>query len=153
MRPDVRFDIYTILIIAIVPVFLATAWGLTWNHERMAAQRACEDTEHYLTEAAEVASLFTDAGTLDDADTWIDQLATISPHGHAWDLHQSATRTVEYAMNTQPNLPTDEPGIVYDQIVPFRIAIDNAQEKIVDKCPDLAMLIPDAFPLLFTRQP
>jgi hypothetical protein len=153
MRHAIRFDIYTILMIAIVPFFLATAWGLTWNNERVMARQACEDTESYLVEAAEIASLFTDAGTLDDADTWLDQLATISPHGHAWDLHQSASRTVEYAMNTQPDLGTEVPGIVYERIMPFRIAIDNAQEKIADKCPDLAVMVPDAFPMLFTKEP
>lgn len=112
MRESFRLDIYTILMIAIVPVFLFTAWGLTWNHERVAARQACENTERYLTEAADITSLFTNAGTIDDAEPWLDRLDTLGPHGYARDLHQSASRTIEYAINTRPGLETAEPGII-----------------------------------------
>lgn len=153
MRDKLQLDIYTMLIIAIVPVFLAVAWGLTWNYERATARQACEDTESYLADAAEAAPLFTGAGVVDDVTEWMSRLETITPKGHADDLHEAATSTVEYAMTTQGDLPTDVPAVLYEEITPFRTSIDEAYDKIAEKCPELLPMIPDAFPMFFTREP
>ena len=149
MRKYRQWDIYTVLMVAIVPVFLAVAWGLTWNHERVAAAQACEDTESYLSETTEAASLFINAGTVGSTDPWLSRMETIQPQGHGWDLHDSVVGAVEYAAAVEPDLDTAEPGVVYDETPFFQDPIDEARATIVEKCPDLEAMLPEAFPMIF----
>ena len=152
MRQYMQWDIYTMLIVAIVPVFLAVAWGLSWNHERVSAAQACEATKTYLADVSEFASLYTEAGTVDDADQWLSRLETIQPQGHAWEIHDSALSTFEYASMSAPELDTNQPGGIYEEIAPFQSSIDDARANIVDNCPDLEPMLPDAFPMFFKEQ-
>lgn len=149
MRSKIHFDIYTILIIAIVPTFLAIAWGLTWNHERVAARQACENTEEYLADVSEIASLYENAGTLQDADIWLNQLEAMSPPAPAQDLHDSVISAINYAININPDLDTTQPAAIYETLTPFQQAIDNGRADITERCPEFATMIPEAFPMFF----
>lgn len=149
MRDKLRFDIYTILMIAMVPTFLAIAWGLTWNHDRVAAKEACTNTEHYLAEVTDIVPIYTNAGTLQNADVWLTRLEEITPPSPARNLHDSVSSSISYGMNIDPELSTTEPAAIYDQLTPFQQAIDNGRQDIVAKCPDTAAMIPEAFPMFF----
>lgn len=151
MLSKIRFDIYTILIVAMVPTFLVIAWGLTWNHDRIAAKHACENTDTYLTEVSAIADLYTSAGTLQNANTWYDQLEQISPPGPARDLHNSVSSAVTYSMNRNPDLQTSQPAGLYDALPPFQQPVDKGRDKIIERCPELTPLIPDAFPMFFQK--
>lgn len=152
MRSIIRLDIYTILIVALVPTFLAIAWGLTWNYERILDKRACDYTGHYLTEVGDMASLYTDAGTLRDADTWLTRLEAINPSSPARDLHESVVSSMSYAMTTNPDLGTTEPAAVYDTLTPFHQAIDKGAQEVIDTCPEFERLLSYAFPMYFREE-
>ena len=152
MRNTFRFDIYTILIIAIVPTFLAIAWGLAWNDGRVEAKLACKNTGHYLTEVGDMASLYTSAGTLGNADAWLTRLQAINPSGPARDLHNSVVSAITYGMNINPDLSTTEPAAVYDQLSPFQQAIDKGSQDLVNECPEFGSLLSYAFPMFFKKE-
>jgi hypothetical protein len=149
MPSKIRFDIYTILIIAIVPTFLSIAWGLTWNHDRVAAKQACQNTEEYLTEVTEISDLYVNAGTLQNADVWLTRLEAIVPPSPARDLHDSVISSIRYATNVSSELETTQPAAVYEALTPFQQAIDNGRADIIDTCPEFATMIPGAFPMFF----
>lgn len=149
MRSTRRLDIYTVLILAMVPTFLAIAWGLTWNYERITARQACERTGEYLLEVSEISDLYISAGTLGNADTWLSQLESTNPPSPARDLHDSIVSAVTYGMSTDAELDTGEPGVAYDTLVPFQTAIDNGRETLTDECPEFAAQVPEAFPMFF----
>lgn len=152
MREKFHLDIYTILIIVLIPFFLLTAWGLTWNYERVLASRACKDTTSYLGEAASFAADFTNAGTLQNAGGWVSRMESMRPSPLAENLHDAVVSTVSYAINTDPNLDTTEPAGVFDKLTPFQESITEGRDKIVVKCPELASQIPTAFPMFFTEE-
>lgn len=152
MGEKFHLDIYMVLITALIPVFLLNAWGLTQNHERVLANRACEDTTSYLEEASGFAPEFRSAGTLENADGWLSLMRTMRPPQLAEDLHNSIMTTVTYAMNTDPDLDTTQPAGVYVRLTPFRSSIMEARAQILEKCPELAGQIPTAFPMFFTEE-
>ena len=152
MREKFRLDIYTILMVALVPFFLLTAWGLTWNYERVLASRACEDTTSYLKDASRFTSDFTNAGTLQNTGGWVGRMDGLQPPPIAEDLHDALVSTVTYGMNTDPNLGTTQPGVVFDELTPFQNSITEGRDKIIAECPELARAIPDAFPMFFTEE-
>lgn len=149
MRSKLRLDIYSILIVALVPAFLAIAWGLTWNHERVIAKQECGNTGEYLADVADIASLYESSGTVQNADVWLTRLDSIVPTRTARNLHDSVLSTIRYAMNATPELDTTQPGAVYEELPPFQQAIDRGRGDIVDQCPEFAALIPEAFPMFF----
>lgn len=149
MRKYRQWDIYTVLMVAIVPVFLAVAWGLAWNHERVAAAQACENTATWLAEVSEAAPLFINAGSVGNADPWLNRMETIQPQGHGGKMHDSAVSAVEYASTVDPDLDTTEPGVISDAAPFFQDSIDEARATIVDECPDLGGMLPEALPMIF----
>ncbi len=152
MREKFRLDIYLILIIALVPFFLLTAWGLTWNYERVLANRACEDTTSYLQDASSFVPDFKNAGTLQNAGGWVGRMDGLRPPPIAEDLHDALVSTVTYAMNTDPDLDTARPAVVFDELTPFQNSITEGRDKIIEECPELASALPDAFPMFFTEE-
>lgn len=150
MRNRIPFDIYTILIIAIVPVFLATAWGLTWNHERVARKESCASASAFLTDASGLVSVYTNAGSIESSDVWLSQLESLTtPPGAAKDMRDNVLSSMTYAMNTDPTLKTTASGEVYDSLTPFQQSIDKVRTNLVEECPETAMLIPEAFPMFY----
>lgn len=151
MRNRIPFDIYTILIIAIVPVFLATAWGLTWNHERVAKREMCASAVTYLTDAADLVPTYTSAGNIGDSDFWLSQLESLTTTpGAAKDLRDVVLSSMSYAMTTDPGRETTATGEAYRALTPFQESIDQARTELVETCPETAPLIPDAFPMFFS---
>jgi len=149
MRNRIPFDIYTTLIVAIVPVFLITAWGLTWNHERIAKKEGCENAVAFLTDATALAPAYADAGTLGNSDLWLSQVESITSPGAAKDVRDVVLSSITYGMGTDPELETTGTGEVYETLTPFRQSIDRARDELVEQCPDTATMIPDAFPMFF----
>ena len=152
MREKLHLDIYTVLIIALIPFFLLTAWGLTWNYERVLANRACEDTTNYLEEATALAPEVMNAGTLQNAGGWVGRMAEMRPPPLAEDLHDSIVNTATYATNSDPGLDTTQPAGVFEKLTPFQDPIIEGRDKIIAECPELADAIPDAFPMFFTKE-
>jgi hypothetical protein len=152
MRFKRYFDVYNVIIAALVPLMLLTAWGLTTVYERRERAQQCEDALVYLEDVADIASVFTSADSLDDAETWSEQLKEISHPAPANGLHDSALSAFSYASMVNMDVAMDEPGGLYDQLASFNDALDNGRETLVSRCPDTAPLIADAFPMYFRQE-
>lgn len=149
MRNKIPLDIYSILIVAIVPVFLATAWGLTWNHERVEKQERCANANLFLEDARDLVPVYTNAGSIGTSDVWLSQIESITTPGAARELRDVILSSMSYAMSTDPDLDTTATGEVYTSLTVFHDSIDRAQAGLVEECPDTATLIADAFPMFF----
>lgn len=149
MRHRIPLDIYTILIIAIVPVFLATAGALAWNHGRVEKRELCANAATWLEDVSGFASVYTDSDVLRETTVWVSQVETTGSPGAARDLKDAVLSSMSYAMNTDPNLETTGTGEVYDALSPFQQSLDDARTGLATECPDTAPLVPEAFPMFF----
>ena len=152
MRLKRYFDIYNVIIAALVPLMLLTAWGLTTVYERRERAQQCEAALVYLEEVTDVASTFTGADSLDDADNWLELMEEISSPAPANDLHNGAMSAFSYANMVNMDVAMDEPGVLYDRLASFTDVLDNGRETLVSRCPDTAPLIADAFPMYFRQE-
>jgi hypothetical protein len=148
-RRSFRLDAYTIIIIALIPSFMLIAAGATWFYDRAEAKRACSDSATYLADATDLVGSFQNAGTLGNAGPWLTSMESLTPPSVASDLHEAAMSTVQYGISTQPNTDTTSPGAVYDAVIPFQDSLDSARAALVQKCPETAPQIPQAFPMFF----
>lgn len=151
MRERFRLDAYNVIIIALIPFVLLVAWGLTWSYDRHVHARECEDAVTYLQKVADIASEYTSAKTLDDADAWLEDMQDMSLPSPATALHNGAVAAYSYA--ARADLPVDpaKPGGLYDELTTFKGVLDDGRETLVDQCPATEPLILDAFPMYFRK--
>jgi hypothetical protein len=152
MREKFHLDVYNIIIAGLVPLMLLTAWGLTTAYERNERERQCEEAVTYLEEVADIATSFTGADSLDNADSWLSLMQEISPPVPANDLHDGAMSAFTYASMMNIDVAMDEPAVLYDQLTAFKDVLDNGRETLVSQCPDTAPMIADAFPMYFRQE-
>jgi hypothetical protein len=146
-----RLDSYTIIIIALLPSFLLIAAGATWFYERAEARRACSDATEYLADVSDMSASFQSAGTLSNARSWLTSMESLQPPLVARELHDSTVASVTYAISVTPDLDVSAPASVYEAVTPFQDNIDAGRDELIDECPDLALQIPDAFPMFFAK--
>lgn len=152
MRERFQLDIYNVLIVALVPAMLLAAWGLTTAYERNQRAQQCEEAVTYLQEATDNASLYTEADSIDDADTWLDNMQELSPPEPASDLHNGALSAFTYATTMNVEADMTAPGGLYSELTSFREVIDEGRETLVSQCPDTEQMINDAFPMYFRNE-
>lgn len=144
-----RPDIYTLLIAALIPSMLLAAWGLnTINNVRVHNQQ-CEVAEEWLTEAAGISHVYTNAGTLGEIEPWLSQLEEFNYPRHASELRHQIDEAGWYGLTWRWNTPTDEPGSLIDVAVSYDDEINQEIDEFIEYCPDTAQMLPDAFPMLF----
>ena len=151
LRQHLKLDVYTIIIVALIPSFLLIAAGATWFYDRAEARRACSDATAYLEDASGLAGSFQSASSVSDTTAWVTGMQALHPPPVAQSLHDTVLGTVSYATSTIPDLNVSEPGAVYDAVTPFQDSLDRSRDDLVKECPDLAAQIPDAFPMFFTK--
>jgi hypothetical protein len=152
MREQFRFDVYNGIIIALIPFVLLVAWGLTWGYERNLRARQCDEAITYLEEVAEFSTLYTDAGSLDRADGWLDNVQTMSPPEPMSDLHNGAIAAITWATTTDMDVDTSEPAGLYERLTTFKDVLDEGRATLVKRCPDADALVPAAFPMYFREE-
>jgi hypothetical protein len=152
MRERLHLDVYNVIIVALVPVILLTAWGLTTAYETNQRREHCAQAITWLEEATEISSLYTTADSLDDAETWSESLQELSRPAPANDLHEGALSTYSYAESINMNVNLQQPGALYDASPAFQDVLDEGRETLVSQCPDTEPLIADAFPMYFADQ-
>lgn len=152
MREKLHLDAYNMIIIALIPFVLLVAWGLTWGYERNLHARQCDEAITYLEEVTALAPEYLDAGSLDDADSWLDGMQELGYPEPASDLHNGAVSALTYATTADLPVDTSEPGGLYDALTTFRGVLDDGRETLVSQCPDTEPLIADAFPMYFREE-
>ena len=149
MREKFHLDVYNIIIIALIPFVLLVAWGLTWGYERNLHAKQCEAAIPYLEEVAEFSGLYTNASSISDIDSWLDRMEQTSRPEPANDLHNGAMSAATYASSTDLPVDMSAPGGLYDQLTTFKDVLDEGRTTLVNRCPETAPLIDDAFPMYF----
>jgi hypothetical protein len=151
LQQRLKLDGYAIIIIALLPSFLLIAAGATWFYDRAEARRACSDATAYLADVSDMSASFQSAGTLSNARPWLTSMESLRPPLVAKDLHDATVASVNYAISVEPDLDVSAPASVYDAVTPFQDSIDAGRADLVDECPDLALQVPDAFPMFFAK--
>lgn len=152
MREKFRLDVYNIIIIALIPFVLLVAWGLTWGYERNLHARQCEDAIAYLEDVTALAPAYLQAGSVDDADSWLLGMQELSYPAPATDLHNAAVSAFTYASTTDLQVDTGEAGGLYDGLTTFAGILDEGRETLERQCPETAPMIADAFPMYFREE-
>jgi len=152
MRERFRLDVYNVLIIALIPFVLLVAWGLTWGYERNLRERHCEDSVAYLREVAGFSSLYTNADTLDDADSWLARMQEMSVPAPLNDLHNGAISALTWAATTDLAVDPAQPAGLYERLTTFKGVLDEGRTELATQCPDADALVPAAFPMYFREE-
>jgi hypothetical protein len=149
---SIQWDIYTIIIAALVPAVMLTAWGLTeWNETRVHRQQ-CEVAESWLEDSARLAPTFQNAGTMDSITSWILGLEEINSPTSAGQLRHGIVSSAWYHAEYYPDKITTEPGVLNPKNGLHERTITEGAENLVQHCPDVEPLLPDAFPMVFTEE-
>lgn len=151
MRSGFRLDPYNIIIVALIPFVVIAAWGLVAWHDYSERRATCDNSLRYLDAAAALYPLYVDASTVEDASPWLDQLRALQAPGPVLAIHQAADRTISWAMEITPSLPTtDTPGELYDQFPALHDQQALARDGYLTACPDNEQALIDAFPMIYT---
>lgn len=151
MRERFRLDAYNVIIVALIPFVLLVAGGLTWGYDRRQQAQACDQSVAYLEDVADIATEYTSAASLDDADAWANDMEDMSVPSPATDLHNAAVAAFAYA--AQADLPADpsQPGSLYEELTTFKNILDEGRQTLVEQCPATEPLVSDAFPMYFRK--
>jgi hypothetical protein len=149
---SIHWDIYTIVIAALVPAVLLTAWGLTeWDEARI-RQQQCAVAESWLNDSAQLAPMFENAETMDSIATWITDVEEINSPASAGQLRHGILTSARYHAEYYPDESTLRPGVLNPRDGLYERTISEGAENLVQHCPDVEPLLPNAFPMVFIEE-
>lgn len=149
MLKTIQLDIYTILIVALVPGLLLAAWGLdSWDSNQL-HRRQCELAVDWLESSAAIVGQFEQAGTTGKTQLWINQIEELDSPNAAGDLRWGVLQAANYGVEYFPDRPSDEPGVLNPKNGLLERQIADGAEKLIKHCPETEALIPTAFPMVF----
>lgn len=149
MLKSIQWDIYTILMVAMVPAMLLTAWGLErWDASQL-HRRQCEMAVEWLEESTVHSQQFQLASSMGSTRFWIAGFEEISSPNAAGNLRWGILQSARYHAEYFPNLPTNEPGVLNPRNGLFERQIEEGAAELVDHCPETEGMIADAFPMIF----
>jgi hypothetical protein len=149
---SIHWDVYTIIIAALVPAVLLAAWGLaTWDEARIRDQQ-CRVAESWLNDSAQLAPMFENAGTMDDIANWIIDVEEINSPTSAGQLRHGILTSARYHAEYYPEKSTTEPGVLNPRNGLYERTISEGAENLVEHCPDVEPLLPNAFPMVFREE-
>lgn len=149
MPKSIDWNIYTILMVALVPALLLAAWGLeTWD-TRQLHQLQCTVAMEWLEESEDLAPQFVQAGSMDQTMLWISSFEEIEAPIAAGDLRWGILESARYHEQHYPDLPTDEPGVLNPPNGLFERQITDGANRLVDHCPETSDELTTAFPMIF----
>jgi hypothetical protein len=152
MRERLHLDVYNVIIAALIPVMLLTAWGLTTAYERNLRTEQCEQAVAYLEEVTGITGLYTSASSIDDAAPWLQRMQEMSYPAPATDLHNGAVSAFTYAATMNLNVDIAAPGGMYDRLTTFQDVLDEGRATLVARCPETDTMITGAFPMFFREE-
>lgn len=152
MLKSIDWNIYTILMIALVPAMLLTAWGLdTWDSRRL-HRLQCEVAVEWLEENAEIAPQFSQAMTMNRTALWQSNFEDINAPAAAGILRGGILGSANYTREYFPDQSTDEPGALNPHNGLLARNIEDGIVALVEHCPETEDLLPAAFPMIFHRE-
>lgn len=149
MLKSVQWDIYTFVIVALVPTLLLAAWGLHAYDSSQLHRRQCEVAVEWLESGADYVEQFEQAGTTGRTQMWISGIEQLDSPNAAGILRTGVLRSAHYHADHIPNLSTSEPGVLNPRNGLFERQIAEGTERLAQHCPETADLIPTAFPMVF----
>lgn len=152
MLKSIEWNIYTILMVALVPAMLLSAWGLyAWDSHRLHTMQ-CAMAVDWLEESTDMAPEFEQSGTMGRTQFWISEFESLESPNAAGNLRWGILQSANYHEEHYPDLPTDEPGVLNPPNGLFARQIEEGVEDLVEHCPDTEDMIPTAFPMVFREE-
>jgi hypothetical protein len=149
---SIQWDIYTVIIVALVPVLLLSAWGLTeWDRRQLHTQQ-CIVAREWLQEAESLAPMFGNATTMDGIAGWIAAMEEINVPSRGSQLRRGILSSANYHMEHFPNTRTTSAGVLNPPNGLFAREIDKGRQSLIAHCPETEALLPAAFPMVFARE-
>lgn len=152
MLKSIQWDIYTVLMIGLVPVLLVSAWGLTqWDDIRL-HRAQCEVAESWLEENTEIASDFAQTRTLQGTGYWQTRFEAINWPSDAGQLRWGIIQSANYGREHYPSRFTSFPAVLNPEDGLFSRDISQGRKNLVERCPEVESMLPDAFPMIFQKE-
>lgn len=149
MLRTIQWDIYTILMVALVPALLLAAWGWdTWDSHQL-HKRQCELAVDWLESSEVLAGQFEQAGTTGETQLWINKIEELDSPNAAGDLRWGVLQAANYSAEYFPERPTTERGVLNPKNGLLERQITDGAERLIKHCPETEALIPKAFPMVF----
>ncbi|MCA9832995.1 MAG: hypothetical protein KC435_03565 [Thermomicrobiales bacterium] len=149
----ITWDIYTIIIVALIPVILVAAWGMSWWNERELHAEQCSVALEWLQESEDLLPLYERADTMADIDPWINSIDALNSPSSAGTLRWGILQSARYFLAYYPNVRIEENGELNPADGIHSRDIIGGTEQLIDHCPEVAPLLPVAFPMIFTQEP
>lgn len=149
LRTQISWDIYTVIMVALVPVILLSAWGLTKASEHDLRSRQCAMAVEWLDESRDLLPLFYRAGTVQNTTSWTTSLEELSSPAAAGRLRWAVLQSTRYAAEYYPTLPTDEVGVLNPVDGLYQRNLTEGARELIDHCPEVAPMLPRTFPMVF----
>lgn len=152
MLKSIQWDIYTIIIAALIPAVLLGAWGLTtWEDSRIHKQQ-CDVAETWLQESALLAPMFQNAGTMEDTTSWISGIEELNSPAAAGTMRHGILESARYNQKYYPDRSTSEPGVLNPKDGLYDRTINKGAENLIEHCPEVEQQLPKAFPMVFPEE-
>ena len=149
----IKWDTYAIIMVAFVPFLLLTAWGLTEWDERSLHSKQCALATTWLEESEEIVPLFTSASTMGRISPWIASFEELDSPRSAAQLRSGILQSANHSSTYYPALTTGIPGVLNPPDGLFERRLLQGAEDLIQHCPEVAPLLPEAFPMIFTEEP
>lgn len=149
MFKSINWDIYTILMVALVPALLVSAAGVYFYDEHRLHSLQCEMATEWLESSQEYSAQFVSAETMGRTGLWISAIEEIESPNKAGNLRWGILQSANYNQKYRPDLSTADRGVLNPPNGLFEQQIDDGVEDLVEHCPDTESMLADAFPMVF----
>jgi hypothetical protein len=149
MLKSVQWNVYTYLMVGLVPAMLLGAWGIdSWQSRRL-HQTQCQVATEWLEESARLAPQFTLANTMDRTQFWRVGIEELNAPSQAGVLRRGILQSASYHARHYPDHPTSEPEVLNREDGLFSRDIEGGAAALIAHCPETEALLPTAFPMFF----
>lgn len=153
MLKSITWDKYTLVIVALIPIILGLAGGLTWWDSERLHREQCELAVEWLEKSEQIAPQFTDAGTMGEIDSWIQQQEEFDTPQKSGQLRYGFLSSARYQNEYYPDATTSPAGVLNPPNGLYARDIQEGAEELIEHCPETAEMLPTALPMVFTEVP
>lgn len=147
----IKWDVYTVVMVAMIPAILLVAWGLEWWEDHSLHQTQCALAEQWLEDSEVLATQFEIVNQLGRTDPWITSFEELESPAKAGQLRWGILQSARYFKEYYPEMSTTEPGVLNPPDGINSRDIVNGTKELIEHCPDVESMLPKAFPMVFTK--